>query len=95
MLAKLKPLYKRGTKTDSKSFRPILLLPIASGKVIQDQTMEFRTDNNILYKYQSGFCKNHSTDSSLSYLTDKMLTGFDSSLLIGMILNDFQKVFTL
>ena len=57
--------------------------------------MEFRTDNNILYKYQSGFCKNHSTDTSLSYLIDKMLTGFDSSLLIGMILNDFQKLFTL
>ena len=95
MLAKLKPLYKKGTKTDSKSFRSILLLPVTSGKVIQDQTMEFRTYNNILYKYQSRFCRSHSTDTSLSYLTDKTLTGFDSSLLIGMILNDFQKDLTL
>ena len=45
----------------------------------------------ILYKYQSGFCKNHATDASLSYLTDNILTGFDSSLLTGMILIDLQK----
>ena len=45
----------------------------------------------ILYKYQSGFRKNHATDTSLSYLTDDILTGFDSSLLTGMILIDLQK----
>ena len=55
--------------------------------------MEYLTDNDILYKYQSGFCKNHSTDTSLSYLTDKILTGFDSGLLTGMILIDLQKAF--
>ena len=95
-LAKLKPLYKKGTKTDTKNFRPISLLPIVSKifeKVIHDQTMEYLTDNNIIYKYQSGFRKNHSTDTSLSYLTDKILTGFDSGLLTGMILIDFQKDF--
>ena len=49
-LAKLKPLYKKGTKTDTKNFRPISLLPIVSKifeKVIHDQTMEYLTDNNI------------------------------------------------
>ena len=66
-VAKLKPLYKKGTKTDPKNFRPISLLPIVSKifeKVIHEQTMEYLTDNNILYKYQSGFRKNHSTDTS-------------------------------
>ena len=60
-VAKLKPLYKKGTKTDPKNFRSISLLPIVSRifeKVILDQTMEYLTDNNILYKYQSGFRKN-------------------------------------
>ena len=55
--------------------------------------MEYLTDNNILYKYQSGFLKNHSTDTSLSYLTNRILTGFDSGLLTGMILIDLQKAF--
>ena len=84
-------MYKKGTKTDPKNFRPISLLPIVSKifeKVIHEQTMEYLTDNNILYKYQSGFCKNHSTDTSPSYLTNKIMTGFDSGLLTGMILID-------
>ena len=70
-LAKLKPLYKKGSKTDPKNYRPISLLPIVSKiieKIIHDQTMEYLTDNKILYRYQSGFRKNHSTDTCLSYL---------------------------
>ena len=88
-IAKLKPLYKKGKKTDPKNYRPISLLPVISKileKVIHDQTMEFLTKKNILYKFQSGFRKFHSTDSCLSYLQDKVAKGFDSGLLTGMIL---------
>ena len=95
-VAKIKPLYKKGTKTDPNNFRPISLLPIISKiieKVIHDQTMNYLTENNVLYRYQSGFCKNQSTDTSLANLTDKILTGFDSGLLTGMILIDLQKAF--
>ena len=52
--------------------------------------MNYLTENNILYRYQSGFHKNHLTYTSLSYLTDKILPGFDSGLLTGMILIDLQ-----
>ena len=62
-------------------------------KVIHDQTMNYLTENSILYIDQSGFQKNHSTDTSLVYLTDKILTCFDSGLLTGMILIDLQKAF--
>ena len=66
-VAKLKPLYKKGTKTDPKNFRPISLLPVVSKifeKMIHQQTMEYSR-------------KNHSTDASLSYFTNKIMTGFD------------------
>ena len=92
-LAKLKPLYEKGTKTDLINFSPITLLPIVSKiieKVMYDQTMEYLTESNILYKYQSGFCKNHSTDTSLSYLTDKIF-GFYCRILTGIILIDLKK----
>ena len=53
--------------------------------------MNYLTENNFLSRYQSGFRKNNSTDTSLSYLVDKILTRFDSGLLAGMILIDLQK----
>ena len=94
--AKLIPIYKKGCQTDPKNYRPISLLPLISKvieKVIHDQTQSFLDENNILYDYQSGFRKKYSTESCLSYLTDKISKGFDSGLYTGMILIDLQKAF--
>ena len=46
--AKLVPLYKKGSKTDPKNYRPISLLPPLSKiirKIIHDQTQTFLTEN--------------------------------------------------
>ena len=51
-VAKLKPLFKKGSKLEPKNFRPISLLPLISKvleKVIHDQTQKFLEDNSILY----------------------------------------------
>ena len=45
-----------------------------------------------MYKFQSGFCKNYSTDSNLAYLNDKILNGFKNLLYNGMLI-DLQKAF--
>lgn len=55
--------------------------------------MENLRDAKILYKYLSTSCKNHSVYTWLSYLRDKILAGFYSSLLTGMVLFNLQKVF--
>ena len=55
--------------------------------------MNYLTDNSILYRHQSGFHKNHCTDTSLAYLMDNILTGFDSGLLTRVSLIDLQKAF--
>ena len=95
-IAKLKPLFKRGSKTDPKNYHPISLLPLISKiieKIIHDQTQNFLDKNNVIYRYQSGFRTFHSTDSCLSYLNNKIATGFESGLFTGMILIDLQKAF--
>ena len=95
-IAKVKPLFKKGSKTDPSNYRPISLLPLLSKvfeRVVLDQTEEFLSLNKILYDYQPGFRKNHSTDACLSFLNDKILKGFDDGLVTGLILIDLQKAF--
>ena len=95
-IAKVKPLFKKGSKTNPQNYRPISLLPILSKiieRIIHDQTQEFLSKNKILYRFQSGFQKNYSTNTCLGHLTDKITTRFEKGLFTGMILIDLQKVF--
>ena len=62
-------------------------------RIVHEQSIEFLDKYKILYKFQSRFRKNHSTDFCLSYLTDKISKGFDSGLLTGVISIDLQKAF--
>ena len=95
-LVKLKTIYKKGSLTEASNYRPISLLTLISkviDKVIHDQTSAFLNSCNLLYNYQSGFRKNHSTEFCLSFLNDKVLEGFDQGLITGMILIDLRKAF--
>ena len=95
-IAKLKPLFKKGSKEDPKNYRSTFLLPLISKineKVIHDQTQRFPDKNDIIYRYLSRFRKFFYTDSCLSYLNNKIATGFESGLYTGIILIDLQKAF--
>ena len=95
-VAKLKPLYKKGSKTNPKHFRPISFLPLISKvieRIVYHQVDSFLFQDNILYNYQSGFRKNHSTNLCHSLLSDKILKGFDKGLFTRMVLIDLQKAF--
>ena len=64
-IAKLTPLFKKGSKTDPKNYRSISLLPPISKlieKEIHIQTQEYLDKNGLIYKFQSRFRKNISTD---------------------------------
>ena len=81
---------------DPKNSHPISLPPLMSKvleRIVHEKTMEFLDKDNILYKFQSGFQKNHSTNFFLSYLTDKISKGFNAGLLNGVILIDLLKAF--
>ena len=95
-IAKLKPLFKKGYRTTTSNYRPMSLLPLISKiieKFIHKQTSRFLSNNEILFNYQSGFWKNCLTDSCLTFLHDKILSGFDKGLMTGMILIGLQKAF--
>ena len=93
-LAKVEAILKKGQETNVSNCRPISLLSILSKvieKVVHEQLTKFLNDNNIFYKYKSGFRSNHYTDLFLLFLSDKILKGFDSKIYTGVILTDLQK----
>ena len=93
-IAKLKPVYKKGSSTEAFNSRPISLLPLISEvieKDIHDQASAFLNSRNLLYKYQSSFHKNHSADFCRSFLNDQIPKGFNQVLITGMILINHKK----
>ena len=95
-IAKLTPLFKKGSKTDPKNYRPISLLLLISKlieKAIHIQTQEYLDKNGLIYKFQSGSRKIFSTDSCLVQLTDCIIKGMDKGQHMGKILIDLQKAF--
>ena len=95
-IAKLKPIYKKGSLTKASNYKPISLLPLMSKvtkKFIHNQTSAFLNSRNLLYNYQSGFRINQSTEFCLSFLNDNIFKCFDQGLMTGMILIDLQKAF--
>ena len=95
-IAKLTPLFKKGSKTDPKNYRPISLLPLISNLIEQTihiQTQEYLEITGLIYKFWSSFMKIFSTDSCLVHLTDYIIKDMDKGQHTGMILTDLQKAF--
>ena len=94
--AKVKPLYKKNDKTEVENFRPVSILSTLSKileKSVYVQLEKYLSDNNILYSYQSGFRKGHSTDTCLINLYDYIHCGLSEGDFVGMVLLDLQKAF--
>ena len=95
-VAKLKPLFKKDSTTLPKNDYSISSLPLISKiieNVIHDQTQVFLDENKILNRFQSRFGKKCSADSCLSYLINKITTGFEACLHTVMVLIDLQKAY--
>ena len=95
-IAKLKPIFKKGARTDPKNYRPISLLPLVSKiieKSIHFQIEDYLNKKKLIYMHQSGFRTNHSTDLCLAQLIDFVATGMDKQMHTSMISVDLQKAF--
>ena len=58
-----------------------------------EQVDKYLASKNLMYKFQSGFRTNHSTDTCLLYLTDRIKHEVDAGKYCGMVMLDLQKAF--
>ena len=71
-MANIKAVFKKGTKSLKKNYRPISILPLVSKifeRIICKQLTTFF--DNILSKYQCGFRKGHGTQHCLLLMLEK------------------------
>ena len=90
-IAKLKPLFKKGSKSDPKNYRPISFLPVVSKiieKTIQIQTKEYL----VSIRYNQGIIKNISINQVFARIFSRRLALYNLPILFW---GEWTKDFTL
>jgi hypothetical protein len=94
--AKVIPVFKQGDSTSASNYRPISLLSIFNKmleKLVHRRLYSFFDKYNVLYKYQFGFRKNHSTSLAVLEVIDTCYKNLDNNNKILGIYFDLSKAF--
>lgn len=94
--ARVKPLFKKNSRTEVGNYRPVSILCIISKlleKSVYKQLESYFIKNNLLYEFQSGFRSAYSTDTCLVHLFDHIKFQTARGLYTGMVMIDLQKAF--
>ena len=93
-LANVIPIFKNGDKSQPCNYRPVALLSCI-GKLqerIDFKNMyNFLIENNLLYKYQSGFLPHHSTVFQLIDIFHNICQAFDNNMFYCIVFCDVSK----
>ena len=95
-IAKCIPIYKKGKRNDPSNYRPISILSTINKifeKILYTRLYKYLTKFDILYNYQYGFRKNHSTIQALIEITDYLKTAIDEKKIVSGIFLDLTKAF--
>ena len=95
-IAQVLPLYKSNDPMLFNNYRPNSLLPFFSKlfeRLMYDRLIDFIEKHRLLYQYQFGFRKNHSTFMALVTLLESITSALDNLEFSICILIDFRKAF--
>ena len=95
-LAKVIPVFKKGSQTNLSNYRPISLLSIFNKlleKLMFSRLSDYLEKRQILYNRQFGFRSNHSTDHAVLSIIDKVQKAIDDRDYSCGIFLDFSKAF--
>jgi len=94
--SEVKPLFKKGEKTEFSNYHLISLLTSFSKiieKIIYRRVYQHLTENNILVQEQFGFREKSSTDMANFALLNTVLLSLDKKHFVGGVFCDLQKAF--
>ena len=95
-IAKVVPIYKKGELTEPSNYRPISLLSIFNKlleKLVCRRLVAFLDKCNIIYEFQFGFRKKHSTSLALIEVIDNIYKQLDEQNFVIGVYFDLQKAF--
>uniref|UniRef100_A0A671UM61 Reverse transcriptase domain-containing protein n=1 Tax=Sparus aurata TaxID=8175 RepID=A0A671UM61_SPAAU len=97
-MAVVKPLLKKSNLDPNvfDNYRPVSNLPFLSKileKLVFNQVNDFLNRNNILEKHQSGFRRNHSTETALVKILNDIRWNLDNKKLTVLVLLDLSAAF--
>ena len=79
-LAKVIPLFKKGSRSSLNNYRPISILSIFNKileKIMCNRLLNFLEKHRIIYSKQLGFRAHHATDHAILSITDKIQRAID------------------
>ena len=95
-IARVIPLFKSGNRNLMSNYRPISILPTLSKifeKLIHTRIYHFLDENQVLYNYQFGFRKAHSTVHAVQTAIHSVTKALDTTYQCMGIFIDFSKAF--
>ena len=93
-IANVIPIFKKGDKSQPSNYRPVALLSCIGKlqeRIVFKNMFNFLLDNNLLYKYQSGFLPHHSTVFQLTF--HNICQAFDNNMFSCIVFCDVSKAF--
>ena len=94
--ARVMPIFKKGDANMVSNYRPISLLSVVGKlfeRLIHKYIHNFLLDNDLFYKYQSGFLPNNSTVYQLLEIYHSIVTGMEEKKNTCFIFCDVSKAF--
>lgn len=95
-IAKVIPIFKKGTPTACSNYRPISILPSLSKifeKLVVERLMDYLTKFSLLTPYQYGFRPNYSTDLAIQQLCNSIYSAMDNKCYHISVFCDLSKAF--
>ena len=90
------PIFKKGSRTDCKNFRPISLtctLCKVFERLLKDAMLTFLLENNLLGESQHGFLPNRSCCTALLSFLEEVTLSVDNRNYVDAVYLDFSKAF--